>query len=709
VPGVVHAVLVVSTISKGRIRQMTTSAAERGPGVLAVLTHLNAPRLPEDEKGNDPNRASARKLQLLQNDQVLYSNQPIGVVVADTLERAQYAASRIEVKYQTEDHNVVIERGLDRAYTPKKAGGGGDPSESSRGNPSLTETGGDRRVHNLYVTPVETHNPIELHSTIAFWEGNKLTVFDATQGVFGDRKRLASVLAIRPDDVHVVSLFLGGGFGSKGPTWSHVALAAVAAKRVNKPVKLSLSREQMFGPVGFRPETRQTVQLASESNGRLVALRHDTVTQTSSFDEYVEAASLPARMLYSCPNAGTSHKLVRVDTGTPSFMRAPGESPGTYALEAAMDELAYETQVDPVQLRLLNYAERDEEKNQPWSSKSLRECYAQGADRFGWSRRKPEPRSMRDGNRLVGLGMATAVYPTRRSEASARATLRPDGSVLVEAGTQDLGTGTYTIMTQVAADSLGVSPRQVIFRLGDTIFPETPVSGGSQTAASTGSAVSGAGAALREKLIQMAISDPASPLSGASTQDVVIEEGWLKLKSDSSRKESLARLATRGGTPIQAQAESKPGAEKERYSMYAFGAQFAEVHVDADLGQARVVRMVGAFAAGQILNAKTARSQLLGGMIWGIGMALLEDTMFDVKRGRIVNANLAEYHVPVNLDAPRIEVITIPEVDRQVNPIGAKGIGEIGITGAAAAIVNAIYHATGKRVRELPVTPDKLL
>jgi xanthine dehydrogenase YagR molybdenum-binding subunit len=710
VPGAVHAVMVMSTIPKGRIASMDIQAAEHAPGVLAVMTHQNTEKLPPPSK-DDKGGPAARKLNLLQDDRVLFSNQPIALVVADTLEHATYGAELVKVRYTRAPFNVVLEKGMAQAYTPAKAGGGGDPADSNRGDVKAGVASGSSHVQNVYITPMETHNPMEPHATIAVWEGGKLTIYDATQGVFTDRQRVATLLGLHPDDVHVVSPFLGGGFGSKGPTWSHVVLAAMAAKRVNKPVKLVCKREQMFGMLGFRPYTHQTVGLAGGQDGKLTAVRHDTYDQTSSFDEYVEGCSLQARMLYESPNAETSHRMVRLDTGTPSFMRAPGESEGNYALECAMDELSYALNIDPVELRLRNYADQDPEKQKPWSSKSLRECYRIGAEQFGWSKRNPKAGAARQGNLWIGHGMATACYPTRRAESSAVAKLRTDGTALVEAGTQDLGTGTYTIMTQVAADAIGLPPAKVTFRLGDTDFPETPVSGGSQTAASTGSAVKLAGEALREKVIQMAVSDPQSPVHGAGSGEVTIDNGFVLLKNNPAKKETLAALMARSGKDeIEAKGDAKPGEEKDKYSMYAFGAQFAEVHVDADLGEVKVARMVGVFGAGKILNAKTARSQLMGGMIWGIGMALMENTVFDPLRGRIVNANLAEYHVPVNRDAPTmIDVITVPEYDPYVNELGVKGIGEIGITGATAAIVNAVYNATGKRVRDLPVTLDKLI
>ncbi len=711
IPNVAHAVLVTSPIAKGRILSVNTAAAERVTGVLAIMTNRNAPKLAKNPMDNTNGGPADRKLQVLQDDQVLYANQPVAVAIADTLEAAYEAAGLVKVRYAREPHSVNMDHGLPKAYVPKKMGGAGDPAQSARGDMAAGLSQAHTRIDQTYTTPFHHHNPMEPHATVAVWEGDdKLTLYDATQGIFGDRKRVADLFGLQPENVRVISLFLGGGFGSKGPTWSHVVLCAMAAKHVQRPVKLVLARRQMFGPIGCRSETRQHIAAGAGNDGTLTALRNETISHTSSFDEFTESATLPTRMLYSVPNNATVQRLVRSDIGTPSYTRAPGECPGTYALEVAMDELAYGLKIDPLELRLKNYAEQDEAKRLPWSSKSLRECYRMGAERFGWSRRQREPRSMREGNVLVGWGMATAVYPARRSESQARAQINPDGSVLVESGTQDLGTGTYTIMTQLAADGLGVPASRVTFRLGDTNYPETPVSGGSQTAASTGSSVYLAARALREKLIQLAISDAHSPLHGAKTQDVVIEDGSIFLRSKPKHGETLQALVARSGRPnITAQSDAKPGEEHKRYSMYSFGAQFAEVRVDADLGQVKVSRMVGVFDAGRILNAKTARSQFMGGIVWGISMALYEQSVYDERLGRIVNNNLAEYHVPTNLDVGSIEALWVDEVDDHVSPIGAKGIGEIGITGSVASIANAVYHATGKRVRDVPITLDKLL
>ncbi|MFL6449549.1 MAG: xanthine dehydrogenase family protein molybdopterin-binding subunit [Bryobacteraceae bacterium] len=710
IPNALRAVMVTSTIAKGRIASIDAKTAEGSHGVVAVITHMNALKLAQLQ--SQPKAPpTGRLVQVLQDDVVRYANQPVALVVADTFENAWEAAQLVRVRYAPERPSVELESRLSTAYIPQKVGGAGDPATSRRGDLQAGLSRADFKLEEIYRTPYEVHNPMEPHATIAVWDApDHLTIYDATQGVFSCRGRVASLFGLKPEQVHVLSPYLGGGFGSKGPVWSHVVLAAMAARQLNRPVKLEVRRPQMFGMLGFRSETRQAITAGTAKDGALTALSHETVAHTSSFDEYAETASMPGRMLYQAPNNGTAHKLVKSDIGTPSFMRAPGEAPGTYALEAAMDEMAYRLKMDPIEFRLKNYAEKDPEKNLPWSSKSLRECYRVGADHFGWSRRPFAPRSMRDGNVLVGWGMATSEYPTRRSPSSASARLNADGTFSVDAGTQDIGTGTYTIMTQIAGDSFGVPISRVKFRLGDTELPQTPVSGGSQTAASTGSAVYLATQALREKLIQMAVSNSRSPLSGMNAQDIVLQNGRLFARTEQSRGEAFQELLSRSGQgSVEGKADAKPGAEKERYSMYAFGAQFAEVRVDADLGQIKVSRMVGCFGAGRILNAKTARSQLLGGMVWGVSMALHEHAMMDKRLARWVNNNLSEYHVPVNADIGQMEALWVEEKDDHINPIGAKGIGEIGITGAAAAVANAIFHATGKRVRDLPITPDTLL
>jgi xanthine dehydrogenase YagR molybdenum-binding subunit len=699
---------VTSTIASGRISAIDSAAAEKMPGVLAVLTHRNAPRLPAGGSAAAGPPAAGRVLNLLQDDKVNYNRQPIALVVADTLEHAADAARRVRVRYQAERATTDFEEAKQQRVIPEKAKDG--PADTSRGNLADGIAAGAAQIDVSYRTPMEHHNPMEPHATIAVWERDRLTLYDSTQYVAGDRNTVARTLGLTPDKVRVICPYVGGGFGCKGSTWSHVVLAAMAARRVGRPVKLVLERPQMFGPVGGRPNTEQRMLLAAAKDGALTAMRHNVVASTSFQEDWLEASAVVSRRMYAVPNQQTTHRLARLNIGTPTFMRAPGEATGTFALECAMDELAYELKVDPIQLRLRNYAARDPEKNKPWSSNALGECYRIGAERFGWARRDPRPLAMRDGNTLVGMGMACATYPVNRSAARASARILPDGSAVVQSGTQDLGTGTYTVMTQVAADALGLPVDKVRFELGDTALPPAPVSGGSQTVASVAPAVQAAAEAVADKLVALAIADRRSPLAGAARDDVSMENGWLFLHSAPERREPYAAVVARnGGRAVEASADARPEGEKEAYSMHSFGAVFAEVHVDADLGEIRVPRIVAAYGVGQLLNEKTGRSQLMGGVVWGVSMALMEQSEYDLRYGRVVNANLAEYLVPVNADIGAIDIVVVPEKDMHVNPLGAKGIGEIGIIGVAAAIANAVYHATGKRVRDLPITLDKLL
>ncbi|MEO8550274.1 MAG: xanthine dehydrogenase family protein molybdopterin-binding subunit [Kofleriaceae bacterium] len=661
---IAHAVILTSNIAKGTVAGMELQAARHAPGVIAVMTHLDAPRVFTGKKGPGP---AARVLQLLQSDAIEYADQPIAVVVADTLERAQHAAALIVVKYAPAAAVASIEQALGSAYT-SKALAHGEP-DSNRGN-FETGFGAAKFKHEAtYTTPNENHNPMEPHATIAAWRGDELTVYDSTQGIFGVRNRMSEIFGIPKDKVRVIDQFVGGGFGCKGTPWSHVALAAMAAKVASRPVKLAVTRQQMFTLVGHRPHTIQTIKLGCDPEGKLTAIRHDVINETSRFDEFVEPSALQTRMLYACPNVVTTHKVVKIDAPTPTFMRAPGEASGTFAIEAAIDELAYLAKIDPLEFRRRNHTDTDPQLGKPFSSKSLEQCYDAGAKKFGWATRKAAPRAMRVGHELVGYGMATATYPANQQPAAAKATAKPDGTFLVQAGTQDLGTGTYTVMTQLAADALDVPVEKVTFELGDSMLPETPVSGGSMTVGSVGPAVVAACEALKAKL--------------AGTVDRTKE--------------------------IVAEVKTELAKDKDNYSLHSFGADFVEVRVDEDLGTIRVARVVGAFACGRILNPKTANNQFVGGIVWGIGMALQEDTVRDRRTGRIVTRDLADYHVPVNADIPQIDVISIDEKDDHVNAIGTKGIGEIGITGVTAAIANAVFHATGKRVRDLPIRLDQLL
>lgn len=718
IPHMAHAVGFQSTIGSGRIVDIDTSAAEKLPGVLAIITYKNMPKLnvyPPENPTKKPEDAPTQKgkpgqrLLPMQNDRIFYNGQYVGVVIAETFEQAQYAASLVKVKYAEEKPTTDMERHKDKAFkAPNQAGQ--EPYDAKRGDVRLGMSAADVHVDNVYKTPIENHNPMELSATIAVWDGPKLTIYDATQWVEGSQGVVSGMLGIPKENVRVVSPFLGGGFGCKGSVWPHVVLSAVAAQKVGRPVRMELTRRQMFTSVGYRSETAQRVALAATRDGKLTSTIHETFAMSSPYDEFTEKAGVSTTMLYDCPNLEVTHKLIRVNRNTPTQMRAPGEAPGTYALEAAMDELAVKLGIDPIDLRLKNYAEIEPQKKIPFTSKSLRECYLLGAEKFGWKQRSPVPRSVREGDYLIGMGMATATYPTNRSESKAKCVLMADGRAKAVAATHDLGTGSYTIFTQIAADYLGLPVQVVHFELGDTNFPSAPVSGGSQSAASVGSAIKAAAKELRRKMTETAIADQGSPLYGA-TGAIEVEDGRMFVKGNPSKGELYTDLIKRKGLDtMEADADSKPDKEeKKKHAAHAFGAQFARVAVHAYSGEARVTRMLGVFAAGKILNAKTARSQLMGGMVWGIGMALHEKTVDDLRNARPMNADLAEYHVPVNADTPPIEVYTIDEVDTLVNPIGVKGIGEIGITGAAAAIANAVYNATGKRVRDLPLTPDKVM
>jgi xanthine dehydrogenase YagR molybdenum-binding subunit len=702
-----HGVLVTSTIASGTIASIDASRAQALPGVLLVMTYQNAPRLPN---GGKPPLAppAGRRLSLLQDNQVHHNNEPVAVVVADTLEHATDAARQLQITYQPGAATLDFAEAKQNAHAPDKPQG--RQTDTQRGSFEDGMQSGTVHVEATYTTPIEHHNPMEPHATMAIWDGPQLTLYDSTQGVSSAALAVAKTLGVSPGNVRVISPFVGGGFGCKGSSWSHVSLCAMASKQTGRPVRLVLTRPQMFGPVGARPHTEQRFSLAAKRDGTLTAMRHDSISNTSVIEDWTETCCMVTRMLYAVPNQVTTHRIVPLNLGTPTFMRAPGETTGSFALESAMDELAVALNMDPLALRIKNYADADPQENKPFSGKSLHECYQIGAQKFGWSRRTSAPRSMREGNTLIGLGMATATYPANRSEAAAVARILPDGTAMVASGTQDIGTGTYTVMTQVAADALGFAPENIHFALGDSTLPRAPVSGGSQSAASVSPAVRDAATQARSQLIALALADQASPVYGIPLDDITVENGWVTSRSQPARRDPAAAIIARsGGKPIEANSTVKPGDEKQKYSFHSFGAVFVEVHVDADLGTIRVPRVVGVYDVGRVLNLKTARSQLMGGIVWGVGAALQEESSVDTRFGRFTNANLAEYHVPVNADIGSLDITFIDRPDPYINSLGVRGIGEIGITGVSAAIANAVYHATGVRVRDLPVTLDKVM
>ena len=645
----------------------------------------------------------------LQDNEVRFSLQPVALVLAETFELARCAATLVRIEYQQEVHHTDLEAERGPAYVPKREKL--LPSvPKPRGDAARAFAGAAVQVDAEYRVPAEHHNPMELFATTVVVEDDgKLTVHDKTQGVQNVRNYLCRLFGYREDDVRVLSPFVGGAFGAGLRPQYQVVLAVLAALALKRPIKLTLTRQQMFG-LGYRPIAWQRLALGATRDGSLEAVIHDAVSDTSRFEDYNERIVHWSGLLYQCENVSLGYKVAQLDLNTPCDMRAPGAAWGLYALECAMDELSVKLGIDPVELRLRNYAEKDQNDRRPFSSKALRDCYRLGAERFGWSRRTLEPRSMRDGGTLVGWGMASGVWDAWQAPATARCVLSADGMVDVSSATEDIGTGTYTIMTQIAADTLGLPIENVTFRLGDSSLPRAPNEGGSFTAASVGSAVQLACEAVRHRLFELTREASDSPLRGAGLDDLTLMDGYVRSRRDPSRAVSIVDVMRRGNLEsIDELAATWPSREHIKYSCYAHSAVFAEVHVDEDLGTIRVPRVVSAVAAGRILNPKTARSQVLGGVVWGIGMALEEESVIDHAFGRIVNANLGEYHVPVNADVRDIDVIFVDEPDEIVNPLGVKGLGEIGLVGVAAAISNAVCHATGRRVRKLPITLDMLL
>jgi len=708
--GVAHGVLVMSTIANGRIKGIDAQAAQAQPGVLAVISHLNAPRLrfPERRVGMDPRLVDdhiapvvGRSLPVLQEDTIYFNSQPVAVVVAETLEQAEYAATLVKVTYEERKPVTSLEAEMARAFPPQE-GLGKDPQTGRQPDRAADVVRGDPQalskaevvVDETYTIPIEHHNPMELLSTIAEWTGNNLTVHDKTQWVPNVQEHLAIVFGLPEEDVHVISPFVGGAFGSSLRPWSHPTVAAMAARMVKRPVKLVVTRKQMFSSHGHRPYTVQRVALGATRDGRLTAIVHEGYAQTSLYEENTENLVNATRMLYASPNCITKYRLVRGNVQTPLYMRGPGECSGVFALDSAMDELAYKLKIDPLEFRIRNHAVTDPSSGLPWSSKSLLECYKLGAEKFGWSRRTMEPRSMRDGQYLIGWGMSTGTYPTWRAPSSARTRIFSDGTAVVQSSASDMGPGTWTTMKIIGAEALALDLGQVRSELGDSTLPKAAVHGGSMTTASVGSAVHEASLAARAKLFALATNDSRSPLRGATEDQLAVANGRIFLKSDSARGETYSDILRRNRLDsIEATVDSKPGDEYAKFSMYAFAAHFVEMRVDSELGVLRVGRA----------------TQITGAVVGGLGMALAEETVMDHRMGRIVNASLAEYHVPVNADIPMVEAFFVEERDDKVNPLGVKGIGEVGYVGVAAAAANAVFHATGRRIRQLPITLDKLL
>jgi xanthine dehydrogenase YagR molybdenum-binding subunit len=708
-----HASVVTSTIAKGRIARIDASEALSVDGVIDVLTHENRPPMASaDSAYKDDLAPDGSPFRPLYHDKIWFSGQPVALVVAEEPEIARFAASLVRVQYDAETHVTELHRQRNAAFALKSPA---NPAENpfappkSRGTAEPTFAAAEVRHSAEYSVPIEHHNPMELYASTAIFESDgKLTVYDKTQGVQNVQRYLCSVLEMKPEDVRVMSPFVGGAFGSGLRPQYNAVLAAQAARALKRSVRLVLTRQQMYG-LGYRPAMTQQIELGARADGSLDAIAHDAVTVTSQYEDFYRQETGWSGLLYKSAHAKYTHKLARLDLATSCDMRAPSAASAVYALECAMDELAVALKFDPLKLRLQCYSDSDQHADRPFSSKSLRECYRQGAEMFGWNERNPEPRSMRDGTELVGWGMATGVWEALQVPIAVRIALTANGHAEVSCATSDIGTGTYTIMAQVAADMLGLPLEDVTIKLGDSTLPQSPVEGGSWIAASVSNGIATTAGAVRHELLRLAKQMPNSPLVDATPNEVALADGKLVSKRDGSLAVSIADAMRQGGVDRIEQERSTTFDDDGSHAHNTHSAVFAEVRVDEQLGVIRVTRVVSAVAAGRILNPKTARSQIVGGVVWGVGMALHEETLIDHNFGRIMNANIAEYHVPVNADVHDVEIIFVDEPDDLVNPLGIKGLGEIGIVGVAAAIANAVYHATGKRVRDLPITLDKLM
>jgi xanthine dehydrogenase YagR molybdenum-binding subunit len=649
---------VQSDVAKGRITRIDASAAEALPGVVAVLSHENAPRLAD---------TSDRELTVLQDGDVDFRGQYVAAVIADTLETARYAASLVRVSYYEEPHDVELRADRDDLYKPEQVNAG-YPTDTEEGDFDRAFSAASVQLDETYTTPMEHNNPMEPHTTVALWEAGDLTLYESTQGPHWARGTIAQVFGLDPDRVRIIAPYVGGGFGSKTPH-ANTILAVQAARAVEgSPVKFALTRQQMFSGVGYRTPTIQRIRLGAGTDGRLSAIAHDVISQTAKISEFAEQAAVPTRTMYATHSRRTTHRLAALDVPVPSWMRAPGEAPGMFALETAMDEMAISCGLDPVEFRIRNEPEIDAETGLPYSSRNLVACMREGARRFGWADRDGRPRARQEGRWYVGTGVASSTFPVIRLPGSvARITYAGEGRFVVEIDAADIGTGTWTALAQIAADALGADVENIDLRIGTTMLPEASVEGGSSGITSWGSAIFEAARVFRDRF------------------------GYSPSQGD------------------RADAAAPDNPESGKYAMHAFGACFAEARVDADTGEVRVPRMTGVFAAGRIINPMTARSQIIGGLTWGLGMALHEESVVDERFGHVQNHDFASYHIPANADIGQIDVAWIDEEDPHVNPMGSKGIGEIGIVGSSAAVANAVYHATGIRVRDLPITPAKLV
>lgn len=715
----VHGVVIQSTVASGRIRNMDTTKAESAAGVIAVYTHLNSLKIHQPTAIADGGAAQTTYTPI-QDDVIIHNGQNIGLVVAETFEQATYAASLVEIDYDT---TPALISPTDEGVEPKPL----PPQDIEMGDAQNAMNQSEVRINQRYTTPREYNMPMEPHGCIAQWENDHMTVWEPSQWVMGAQVEIAEWMGISPKQVRIISPYVGGGFGSKPVPYTHVALACVASRALNRPVRVSLTRPQTFTGLGGRPATSQQLEMGATREGKIQSVILRSFSETSLIDVFAENCSKVTGRMYAIENLSAQHQVRPINTVTPGWMRAPGENPSAFGLEVAMDEMAYALDLDPLAFRLLNWADRDYQKDLPWSSRRLKEAYQKGAEAFGWDKRVMAPRSMREGRELIGWGMASGTYPVNTMPAEAKILLSPQGQFVVQCAGADIGTGTYTILAQTAADILGVDSQRIDVELGDTQLPRAGVAGGSQLAGNLTAAVDDTAKKLRARLLALASQTSGSPLAGISHDQLTLAQGGIHLTAKPSQAidlGALLKLANLNGLSVEGGTFSPDMSAQERDSVtgslnemsrpdtvsaHSWSAQFVEVRVDEDFGTIRLKRMVAAFDSGRLYNPKLARSQWVGGMIMGVGQALLEGGIIDPRNGRVINNNLADYLIPVNADIPEITTIDVGEPDYQATSMGGKTVGELGIVGVAAAISNAVYHATGKRVRDLPITLDKIL
>ena len=714
-----YGVVIQSTVASGRISRMSVEKAQQATGVLAVYTHLNPLKINKPTAIADGGAAQSTYTPI-QDDKIIHNGQNIGLVVAETFEQATWAASLVEIEYETSRGLIFA---TDEGVEPKPV----SKQDIDMGDAEQAMQQADVRLSERYTTPREYNMPMEPHACVAHWQEGRITVWEPSQWVAGAQVEIAEWMGIDTEAVRIISPYVGGGFGSKPVPYTHVALACVASRALKRPIKVSLTRPQTFTGLGGRPATSQQLELGASRDGKIQAIIQRSFSETSLIDVFAENCSKVTARMYAVENVSAQHQVRPINTVTPGWMRAPGENPSAFGLEVAMDEMAYALNIDPLELRLRNWADKDYQLDLPWSSRRLKEAYQKGAEAFGWDRRIMTPRSMREGRELIGWGMASGTYPVNKLPAEAKIILTPQGRFVVQCAGADIGTGTYTILAQTAADILGVDSTTIEVELGDTRLPRAGVAGGSQLAGNVTAAVNDTAKRMRAQLLKLASELPQSPLNGTPASQLTLKGDGVQHTLRSGLAVSLAQLATlapaesltvTGGTFPDDMSQSERDkmvrnlndmSRPEAFSAHSWSAQFVEVRVDEDFGTIRVKRMVAALDSGRLYNPKLARSQWIGGMIMGVGQALMEEGIVDPRNGRVINNNLADYLVPVNGDIPSITTINVGEPDFEATTMGGKAVGELGIVGVAAAISNAVFHATGKRVRDLPITLDKII